>query len=63
VSREFCKGALSVIDGLMHDIDALIESANVLKQQEDEEERQEKELSAVSRTPGLDGGGYGDLAS
>jgi hypothetical protein len=52
-----------VIDGLMHDIDALIESANVLKQQEDEEERQEKELSAVSRTPGLDGGGYGDLAS
>lgn len=56
ISREFCAGALSVINGLMADIDQLIETGCVLREEEADVEQSLKSQS-------LDGGGHGDLAS
>ena len=56
LTRDFCAGALSVINTLMSDIDQLIETGRVLR---DEEADMEQTLKSQA----LDGGGHGDLAS
>ena len=56
LTRDFCAGALSVIDSIMADIDQLIETGRVLR---DEEADMEQTLKSQA----LDGGGHGDLAS
>ena len=63
LSRDFCAGALSVIDTLMADIDEMIRNADRLRIEEAEDEAQQKELARAQRTSALEGGGYGDLAS
>ncbi len=63
LSRDFCKGALSVIDSLMAEIDEMIDRVPELEAERAEEERQAQELAQVRRSPALEGGGYGDLAS
>ena len=63
LTRDFCAGALSVIDTIMSDIDQLIARVPELIAEQDEEEAREKELAQVQRTSALEGGGYGDLAS
>ena len=56
LTRDFCAGALSVIDSIMADIDQLIETGRVLREEEADEEQSLKSQA-------LDGGGHGDLAS
>ena len=63
LTRDFCAGALSVIDALMADIDQLITHASELTTERADEEVRQKELAQVQRTTALEGGGYGDLAS
>jgi len=56
LSRDFCAGALSVIDTLMSDIDQLIKNADALR-------AEEAEMEAAAKSQALEGGGHGDLAS
>ena len=63
VSRDFCAGALSVIDSVMGDIDEMIREADRLRAEEHEKEARQKELIQAQKTSALEGGGYGDLAS
>lgn len=55
LTREFCAGALSVINALMSDIDQLIDTARLLRSDE-------ADMDAVFRSQALAGGGRGDLA-
>lgn len=56
LSKDYCKGVLSVLDSLMSDIDELIENAQKLREEDEE-------LFRIERSPALEGGGHGDLAS
>jgi len=56
LTRDFCAGALSVIDAIMGDIDQLIDTARTLS-------AEEAELEQTLKSQALDGGGHGDLAS
>ena len=63
LTRDFCAGALSVIDTIMADIDQMIGRVPELISEREEEETRQKELAQIQRTSALEGGGYGDLAS
>lgn len=55
LSKDYCKGALAVIESFVSDVDQMIEYGHLLEQQE-------REAETLTRGRGLDGGGTGDLA-
>ena len=55
LTRDFCAGALSVIDTLMADIDQLIDTGRTLR-------AEEADVEQMLKSQALEGGGHGDLA-
>lgn len=55
LTRDYCRGALEILDTLVPNVDATIEWAV-------EVQKKERELRSVTRGSALDGQGTGDLA-
>lgn len=62
LTKDYCKGALDILDGLIRDVDELVDYIPDLQEARNEEETLARHFLATVRGTASDGQGTGDLA-